>query len=404
MKLLKQSDNYLSTIINDINSIHDLDQLLQRLLTEARAFTNSDAGSIYVRAGDRNLAIKYSQNATKEKTLQPGEKLIFSLFKIPIDDKTISGFSALKGKILNIPDMYNISKNKPYSHSRKYDELSGYKSISSLTIPLSTMAGEVFGVLQLINKKKLSGKIIKFTKRDERIARSFSAIAAMTLERAEMTHSLLNRMVQMTALRDPKETSAHANRVSSMAVEIYSYWAELHSIPSDQREKERDLLRLGSILHDVGKVGISDVILKKKGRLTDSERDIMKRHSFIGYQLFQNSYTKYELVAKEIALRHHENWDGSGYPGQIDLETGYFLYGKEVGLVGEDIPFFARIVSICDVYDALSHSRVYKDAWRQEDVIAEIKKMSGIKFDPQLVNIFFKVYTNIRKICKLYPD
>ena len=119
----------------------------------------------------------------------------------------------------------------------------------------------------------------------------------------------------------------------------------------------------------------------------------MQSHAVIGADLFQNLESELDLMARNIALRHHENWDGSGYPGHIDEQSWEPIaldkHGKNAGLCGEDIPIEARIVALCDVFDALSSVRVYKDSWSKEDVIEEIKRLKGSKFDPELVEIFF---------------
>jgi HD-GYP domain-containing protein (c-di-GMP phosphodiesterase class II) len=162
------------------------------------------------------------------------------------------------------------------------------------------------------------------------------------------------------------------------------------------------------MLHDVGKVAISDILLKKPGRFNDEERAEIQTHTIHGARLFKSKQSEFDEIAGEVALTHHENWDGTGYPGHIDLDTGNALEkdvsGKPLPKKGEEIPIFGRVVSIADVYDALSEKRVYKEAWTQEEVLAEIKKESGKKFDPEIVDIFFDVYTQIKSISKKYPD
>jgi response regulator RpfG family c-di-GMP phosphodiesterase len=109
-----------------------------------------------------------------------------------------------------------------------------------------------------------------------------------------------------------------------------------------------------------------------------------------------------------VALTHHENWDGTGYPGNVDIETGKPLKtdrnGKAVPLKGEEIPIFGRVVAIADVFDALSCKRVYKEAWEEEDVLKEMKKLSGTKFDPELIEIFFESLDYFRNIMHRYPE
>ncbi len=397
-------------IDQDLNKTQDLDLILERILTYAREAVSADAGSIYIKDGDE-LEIRYSQNETLQKKLPPGKKLIYSIFRIPINEKSISGFVADRGTHLNIPDMYNIPESCPYSFSTHYDDISGYKTVSSLTFPLKTNQEEVLGVLQLLNSKDKKGRVVPFLERDEPFVLHFASTATVALQRAKMTRTLLLRMIQMAELRDPKETGAHVNRVGSISCEIYEAWALKNRYSQSRIEKEKDILRMASMLHDVGKVGISDLILKKPARFNEEEYKIMQSHTYIGARLFDNKESELDLIARDIALRHHENWDGTGYPGKIDWQDyktveEQFINGKEKpeGLKGEEIPLFARIVALADVFDALSSKRVYKDAWTEDDVLEEIKRSRGSKFDPQLVDIFFEIIPVLRHIQERYPD
>jgi HD-GYP domain-containing protein (c-di-GMP phosphodiesterase class II) len=199
--------------------------------------------------------------------------------------------------------------------------------------------------------------------------------------------------------------------VGSIACEIYEAWAVKNNLAEKVIEKEKDILKMASMLHDVGKVGISDLILKKPGRFTEEEFNIMQSHTYIGARLFDNQESDLDIIARDIALCHHENWDGSGYPGKIAWQEYDALEEKTgdisdhpVGLKGEEIPLFARIVALADVFDALSSKRVYKDAWSEDDVLNEIKKCRGNKFDPAVVDIFFEILPILRHIQEKYPD
>ncbi len=389
----------------DLNRIQDLDVLLERILTTARGVVNADAGSIYI-VEDGQLAIKYSQNDTLTKRLKPGQKLIYSFFRIPINEATISGFAALHCQSINVPDMYAIPPEKPYSFNTKFDEQSGYTTVSTLTFPLQANNGRILGVLQLINATDAEGKIIPFSEDDQAFLSHFASTATMAIQRTQMTRDILMRMIKMAEMRDPKETGAHVNRVGAYAAELYEAWARRHGYNEDEINKGKDTLRVTAMLHDVGKVGISDTILKKPGRFDEAERKIIQTHSQIGARLFPDDNSEVDTMAREIALRHHENWDGTGYPGFIDVETGDKLKGnrKKRSLKGEEIPLPARIVALADVYDALSCHRVYKEAWTEEKVLTTIREEQGTKFDPELVDIFFEILPVIKQIQARYPD
>jgi HD-GYP domain-containing protein (c-di-GMP phosphodiesterase class II) len=191
-------------------------------------------------------------------------------------------------------------------------------------------------------------------------------------------------------------------------VEIYDCWAYHRKVPDREREQFRDTLRIAAMLHDVGKVAISDIILKKPGRFTPEEYLVMQHHTIYGAALFDDLQSPMDLIAREIALTHHENWDGTGYPGWIDpvsrepIKTD--AEGKPLGRNREEIPLAGRIVAIADVFDALCSKRVYKEPWTEDQVVAEIRHLSGTKFDPELVDVFFEILPNIKQIQSLYPE
>jgi putative two-component system response regulator len=140
-----------------------------------------------------------------------------------------------------------------------------------------------------------------------------------------------------------------------------------------------ELIRRAAPLHDVGKIGISDLILLKPAKLTDDEFELMKSHTTIGQKILSGSAFSLLQLAAEISLTHHERWDGTGYPRGLEVD---------------EIPLAGRIVAIADVFDALTHERPYKAAWSVADAMEEIKRQAGRQFDPHLVDIF----------CRLSPE
>jgi len=397
---------------SELNQIQDYDLLLERILFEARKVVNADAGSIYITEpaedGNEKLSIKYSQNDTIQKKLPQGQRMIYSIFSVDINEKSISGYCALKRTLINVPDMYNIPPEEPYKFYSSFDVITGYKSVSSLTIPLIATDTRLMGVIQVINSKDSEGNIIPFSTDTEIILMHFATNATMVLQRAYTTRAMIMRMIKMSELRDPKETGKHVNRVAGYSVEIYDRWAYHNKIPAEEKEKYRDALKISSMLHDVGKVAISDTILKKPARLTMDEYKIMQNHTIYGASLFYGTNSNVDQLAKDIALTHHENWDGTGYPGWIDPYTGKIEKinneGKPLGKKGEEIPLGGRIVAIADVYDALCSRRVYKEPWDEKDVLDEMRKLSGSKFDPDLINIFFEILPNIKQAQNQYPE
>jgi HD-GYP domain-containing protein (c-di-GMP phosphodiesterase class II) len=175
-------------------------------------------------------------------------------------------------------------------------------------------------------------------------------------------------------------------------------------------ERQKDVLRMAAMLHDVGKVAISDMILKKTSRLDKSEYDIMKSHTYLGARLFKGMRTEFDDIAAEVALNHHEKWDGTGYPGYIDPLTEIPLPGFEgpngqpLPKSGEEIPLFGRIVAVADVYDALCSRRSYKEPWAEEQILEEMKRCAGTHFDPQIIDAFFMCLDVLKSIAMRYPD
>ncbi|MDP8212145.1 MAG: HD domain-containing protein [Candidatus Zapsychrus exili] len=192
------------------------------------------------------------------------------------------------------------------------------------------------------------------------------------LERTQ--EEIIYTLAHASEYRD-NETGKHIQRMSQ-------YCALLgHAIGLDKKECE--LLDLASQMHDIGKIGIPDSVLLKPGKLDKEEWEIMKTHAKIGAQILPDNNSKLLSMAKVIALTHHENWDGTGYPQKL----------KE-----ENIPLLGRIVRLCDVFDALTSRRPYKEAWPIEQALAEIYSLDGIQFDPNLVAKFKEVLPYILEI------
>jgi putative two-component system response regulator len=142
-------------------------------------------------------------------------------------------------------------------------------------------------------------------------------------------------------------------------------------------------------MHDIGKIGVPDAILRKPAALTPDEYEVMKQHTVIGAKLLARSNSSILVMAREIALCHHERWDGTGYPA---------------GLAGDAIPEAARILSIVDVYDALTSDRPYRRAMKEEVVLKMMMGEQGRQFDPVLLATFFSVLEQIRHAASNHPD
>ncbi len=412
---IKEKQQMITEMEIELKNIKDVDVLLEKILTCARKIVNADAGSIYEYDSQKNLLyIRYSQNDTLQKRLPPGEKLPYVAFSLVPTAQSISGYCVVSKNSVNIADAYNMDEyldeekkiKRPYSFNSGSDLATNYHTTSMLTIPLLTTNGKVLGVLQIINAKNGRGKVIPFDENAVFYINQFATKVSSIYEYAYLTRQSFDRLIRVAEFRDPKETGAHVERVSSFSVEIYDRYAANKKIPEKEREKFRDTLSLAARCHDVGKVAIPDEVLKKNGILNDDERSIMKGHTCVGAQIFSPVENDLDLMSRDVCLHHHDRYDGApkGYPGTFDYTT-YMPATKlpdtsSMALSGEAIPLAARIVALADVYDALRHKRCYKDEWSIEDTFNVIKEERGKQFDPELVDAFFQVKDRLEAINK----
>ena len=396
---MKRDTLKLFRTIETLFTIKDLDSLLEKILSEARQFVNADAGTIY-QAARGCLYFSYVQNDTLFRG-ETKDKYIPSDAFVGIDKSSLAGYVAKMGETILIDDVYHIQSDMTFAFNPAFDQKTNYRTRSILCVPLKTRENEIVGVLQLINAKNEAGEVTAFSMQDKLFISQFALNAADAIEKARLSREMVLRMVELAELRDPFETSQHAKRVGAYAVELYEKWATLRGVSGREVRKVRDVLRTAAILHDVGKVAVSDVILKKPSQLTYDEKMSMRQHTILGARLFKRTTSFWDYMSAEVALNHHENWDGTGYPGHIEnlyAEKIYMGRGKQ----GNEIPLSARVVAIADVYDALISERAYKQGWRPEHALRFIRYQAGKKFDPELVGIFLKMGELLAAIVKKY--
>lgn len=399
----KSHEHIVAEIIRvneELGRLKDLDGILDRILTRVRKVTSADAGTIYL-VKDGKLHFSYVHNDTFFK--ESVNKEVYANFAMPITDDSIVGYVAGHGELLAIDDAYNMPPDSPVRFNPAFDQKTGYRTRSILTIPIKTSQNDVVGVIQIINAKDEAGQSIPFSEEAKQYLPLFATTASVAIERAIMTRELILRMMQMAELRDPSETGAHVQRVGAYSAEIYHRWAILKGIPEEELKKTKDLIRIAAMLHDVGKVGISDAILKKPAKLTQDEFATMQYHTVFGAKLFLNSTSELDAMSGEIAMNHHEKWNGKGYPGNIaNLASPVKQLGKPK--VGEEIPIEARICALADVFDALSSRRAYKPPWPDEKIHAVIREDSGTHFDPEVVECFFDIWDVISAIRQKFTE
>ncbi len=385
--------------IESIYQIRDLDTLLETVLFEARRFVAAEAGTLYLAKG-ASLYFSYVQNDALFTGVRARDRYIYSDQRLSVDRTSLAGYVAASGDSLLIDNVYDIPSGVSYAFNPAFDVKSSYKTQSVLVVPLSTTSKEIVGVLQLINAKNGRGEVVPFSMQDNLFITEFARNAANAIEKAKLSRQMVLRMVEMAELRDPYETSQHAKRVGAYSVELYEKWALRHGISDSKIKTNRDVLRTAAMLHDVGKVALSDLILQKQGLLEGEEKQKMRCHTVYGARLFKFT-SVWDRMAADVALRHHEHWDGRGYPGKIrDLHAKQPQFGA--GQRGKEIPLSARIVALADVYDALVSKRAYKDAWKEELALRYLRLQAGQQFDPELVQLFLRIYDVIRAIRRRY--
>jgi HD-GYP domain-containing protein (c-di-GMP phosphodiesterase class II) len=388
-------------VMEKLSHIKDVHALLAEVLLQARRLTGADAGSIYL-IENGVLNFSYIQNDSLFVASEVN-RYLYASHTVAIDNHSLSGYVALTGKPLLIDDAYHLPDGMPFTFNDSFDRLSGYRTQSILAVPLVTSNNKTVGVMQIINPVKDGRQASTFTSGDLLVLKYFADNAASAIERAMLTREIIMRMIQMCELRDPKETGMHVNRVGAYAAEVYHQWCLMQGIAIDEIKRTKDSLRIAAMLHDLGKVAISDLILRKPDKLNSREFHTMQYHTIHGARLFRNQASDLDVLSAEIALNHHEKWDGTGYPGKIDdIFQDHPRFGP--GKRGEEIPIAARIVALADIYDALVSPRAYKDAWSETTTLSYIKDQSGKHFDPKVVDAFLAIYDVITAIRDKYQE
>jgi GAF domain-containing protein len=281
----------------------------------------------------------------------------------------VAGLVALTADEVNIPDAYKDSR-----FDKSVDEQTGYKTRCMLCIPLKSLSGDIFGVIEVINKKNGT-----FTAADMELLKSLTTYLSMFLENAilfkEQTNQFRSVLEVLAASIDAKDTltAGHSSRVAQYTVGIAK---ELGF-----KEDDIDTLSVAALLHDYGKLGTDDRILKKPGRLTPEEYEHIKEHvantrNILNKMTFSRKYRTVPLLASS----HHERLDGSGYEG----------------LTATKIPFMARIIAVADVFEAMTAKRHYRDPIPPEEAFKLLDDGIGSKYDGNIVNALKSYFKKLR--------
>ncbi|MFW6139435.1 MAG: HD domain-containing phosphohydrolase [Spirochaetota bacterium] len=365
-----------------LSSEHNLERLLDQIVSQARFLAHCDGGSIYIRENDM-LDFVVAQNDTlKKRHGDKYEEKFFKQFRFPMSKDRISGYVAITGETLNIEDVYNIPPEKDYKFKSDFDKRNNYLTKSMILAPMKDPSNNILGVLQLINCLDEQGNIIPFDKNLEGLIQSLASQAAVAIRNARLLQKVkeahldtILRLSMAAEFRDV-DTADHLSRMTSYSMIIAKKLG--------LEEAKIELLRYAAPMHDIGKIGIPDSILLKKGKLNPQEWEEMKKHTQYGAQMLEGSDSEILKASRIVALNHHERWDAKGYPR---------------GLKNGDIPILGQITSVADVFDALTSKRCYKQAYSLEYSIDEIKKSSNTMFGPDLVRAFLD---GLKEIVEVY--
>lgn len=340
-----------------INRTKPLNALLESVANFARDLTDADRCSIFIYDKQNDML---------------SSKVAHNVHPITIPaQKGVAGVAARSRETQIVVEAY-----KDYRFNPEVDRVTGYTTHTILAVPLLNNKEETIGVFQALNKKKGI-----FTNTDAELLLLISNYAASAIENAllyDKIRSTQTKIIQKLAsaaeFKD-QETSKHTKRVG-----LYS---ALLGRAYGLNEEDVHKLELTAPMHDAGKIGIADSIILKPEKLNPEEFEIIKTHARIGYQLLYDNEDEYLKMAALIALEHHEKYNGKGYP---------------VGKKGDEISIYGRIVAIADVFDALTSSRPYKDAWSFNDAIEYLKKERSHHFDPRLIDLFFEHLETVHAI------
>lgn len=332
----------------------DVGYLKKKTIEGITDLVNAEVGSLLLY--DANTEELYFEVALGEK----GEKVKEIRLKI---GEGVAGTVALERKSCIIDD---VSKN-PHFY-KKADEKSGFITRNILCSPL-VYQGKLLGVIEAINKKDGAS----FTNEDLRLFESFANIVSISIENANLYQRLKETffdtsyaLAEAVEKRDPY-TGGHVKRVTEYCLAVGE------ELNLNKEEMER--LYLSAVLHDIGKIGIDDAILRKPAPLTLEEIGVMKKHPQIGMEILSKVKHLKDIIVGTFS--HHESYDGKGYP---------------MGLKGKEIPLLGRIIAVCDTFDAMTSDRPYRRGLEDDKAIEELLKFSGKQFDPDIVEAFVKAF------------
>lgn len=332
----------------------DLDKLLQLIKNETELALDADRCTVFLYDRDKNEL--WSKVATG---LDTSEEIRFPAHL------GLAGYVVKTGEVLNIKDAYEDPR-----FNKEIDKKTGYRTHNILCMPMRNRKMEIIGVFQVLNKRTSH-----FDKVDEDLLTAIATNAGVAIENATLAKemkisfdSFVKTLSSTIDARDPI-TAGHSERVAEYAV--------LLGEEMELQANDIEALKYASMLHDIGKIGIREDILKKDGRLTEKEYRHIQKHVYYTHEILKNVHFERHLrLVPEIAASHHEKIDGTGY---------------HRGLKGTEIHLSGRILAISDVFDAITSRRHYRNRMAFDKVLAILKRDAGSHFDMDCIDSFFNI-------------
>ncbi|MBU0568042.1 GAF domain-containing protein, partial [bacterium] len=331
--------------LEDLNKIgialsaeHNLDRLLEMIVRKVRHFTRADAGSLYIKEED-SLNFVVAQNDTLDRK-DPG-RAPFKSFKLEISKKSIAGYAALTGELLNISDVYSLSKTTPYQFDSSFDRNMNYRTGSMLVVPMKDHQDEIIGVLQLINSLNKEGNPVPFEKEYEGLVSSLASQAAVAIRNAKLIEEIKNlfkRLVEYSAsaidARSP-HTAGHSRRVATYAMRIakaINEEKEGHFAKINFSDEELEELNYAAWLHDIGKIGVREHVLEKSDKLSLGRMEAIDNRF---------SYIKKSLE-NEVLTKKNKLYEESRYHPEIFEELDQAL-SSNLRMLEEELSFISKV-------------------------------------------------------------
>lgn len=346
---------------------------------------------------DQKVVLVLDDQSTSRSILSQIVKSIHDDIRVHEEASPIAALNWAKSNVVDLVMVdYSMPEMNGIDFISKLRALSGYDNVPSIMITMNTdletrhialESGVTDFLTKPVNRFECSARCKNLLtirhQHQELVGRSRNLEEMVRIATTEIHNREKETLMRLARVGEYKDANT-AKHLVRMAI-----YSRMLAEAVGMSHEDSQILELSAPLHDIGKIGIPDHILLKKGPLTSEETAIMRQHPKIGFDILQDSPSKYLQKGAEIAIGHHERFDGTGYPN---------------GLAGEAIPLSARIVAIADVFDALTSERPYKKAWSIDEAMQYLVQQSNSHFDPHLVNSMLRIRDDIEEVLAQYTD